>query len=59
MVQGTIQPADVQQGNVGDCYFLASISSIAENPGRINKIFDNKMQISKQGIYKLIICEQG
>lgn len=47
MVQGTIQPADVQQGNVGDCYFLASISSIAENPGRINKIFDNKMQISR------------
>ena len=31
MVKGRIEPADVQQGNVGDCYFLAAISALAEN----------------------------
>lgn len=41
MVQNLIEPADVHQGNVGDCYFLASISSIAEVPSRIHKIFCN------------------
>jgi hypothetical protein len=35
MVEGKIEPSDIQQGNVGDCYFLASISSIAEVPERV------------------------
>lgn len=43
MVEGNIEPEDVQQGNIGDCYFLASISSIAENPERISRIFDHNM----------------
>ena len=48
MVEGTIEPADIQQGNVGDCYFLASISSIAEKPERIRMIFNNEIdEVSK------------
>ena len=59
MVENYIEPADVQQGNVGDCYFLASISSIAEVPERIQKIFCNELQIKAEGIYRLQVACQG
>ena len=35
MIEGKIEPNDIQQGNAGDCYFLAAISSLAEVPIRI------------------------
>lgn len=41
------------QGNVGDCYFLASISSLAEDQQRIYDIFDNELAISNFGIYRI------
>lgn len=59
MVENSIDPDDIQQGNVGDCYFLAAISSIAEVPSRIRKIFCDEMEISKHGIYRLQVASQG
>jgi calpain-15 len=32
-------PSDIKQGALGDCYFLSSLSVIAENPERIKKMF--------------------
>ena len=32
-------PNDIKQGKCGDCYFLTSLSSLAEYPDRIKKIF--------------------
>ena len=32
-------PNDIQQGKCGDCYFLSTLSSLAEYPERIKKIF--------------------
>lgn len=32
-------PNDIKQGALGDCYFLSSMSVIAEFPERIKKIF--------------------
>ncbi len=29
MVQDNFTPEDIQQGNIGDCYFLSSISALA------------------------------
>jgi len=34
-----IDPYDIHQGNVGDCYFLACAAAIAEYPERLKKIF--------------------
>ena len=34
-----VDPMDVKQGKCGDCYFLASLSSLAENADRIKNIF--------------------
>lgn len=29
MVENKINPSDIYQGNIGDCYFLASIAALA------------------------------
>lgn len=34
-----ISPDDVKQGTLGVCYYLALLSSVAENEERIKKIF--------------------
>jgi len=38
--QGVL-PAGVNQGSLGDCWFMASAAAIAETPERIMKIFTN------------------
>ena len=45
-----IDPNDICQGLLGDCYFLSALSSIAENPKRIKNIFISK-QINESGAY--------
>ena len=34
-----IAPNDIRQGALGDCYFLGTLSSLAENPERIKRLF--------------------
>lgn len=36
---GTPEPSDIKQGLVGDCWLLSAISSLAEFPGAIRKLF--------------------
>ena len=47
-----IEPADVCQGRLGDCYFLSVISALAEEPGRIESLF-NTQEVNAAGIYSL------
>ena len=53
-----IEPCDIKQGILGDCYFLSSIASIAEKEERIKKIFVST-DINKYGCYCVRICERG
>lgn len=39
---GRIEPQDVIQGSLGDCYFLSAVSALAESEGRIQKAFGNQ-----------------
>lgn len=43
IVERQIEPSDIQQGNIGDCYFLACLAAIAENAERIRRIFCDEM----------------
>ena len=45
-----IEPNDIKQGALGDCYFLAVLSSLAEFPKRVEALFYTK-EINNAGIY--------
>jgi calpain-15 len=47
-----IDPNDIYQGALGDCYFLATLSSLAEFPDRIESMFVTKT-INTAGIYMI------
>lgn len=49
---------DIDQGGLGDCYLMAAISSLAEFPERIKKLFINK-SINASGIYGLVFYING
>jgi len=36
---GKIEPNDIKQGSLGDCYFLSSLSAMAEKPNLISRLF--------------------
>ena len=51
-------PNDIKQGRCGDCYFLASLSAIAEYPERIRRIFLTK-ETNKAGCYAVKMFING
>ena len=58
LVYDTLSPGDIIQGQLGDCYFLAAISSIAENPDRLKRLFlttENK----GDGLFAVALCLNG
>ena len=56
--QGSIEPNDIKQGSLGDCYFLSSLSVISENPERISNMFVTK-EVTNEGIYAINITKNG
>ena len=36
---GKIEPNDIKQGQIGDCYFLSSIAALSEYENRIRSMF--------------------
>ena len=53
-----ISPTDIKQGSCADCYFLSSISSLAEFPERIQSIFLTK-EANTAGCYALRMFVNG
>lgn len=57
-VFSTIEPNDIIQGHLADCWFLCAVSSLAERPALVERIFVTK-EYNDQGIYQLRICKNG
>ena len=53
-----VQAAGVNQGSLGDCWFLAAAAAIAETPERIQRIFKNK-EYPAEGIFELQFYVKG
>ena len=55
-----ISPAGMVQGSIGNCWFMAAASAVAEVPGRMEKVFlntDNKL--NSAGIYGVNLYTLG
>jgi calpain-15 len=53
-----IEPNDIKQGNLGNCYFLSALSSMAEFPQRIKDIFPIH-KVNSAGCYPMNLCVNG
>ena len=51
-------PNDIKQGKCGDCYFLSTLSSLAEYPERIKKIFLTD-EVNAAGCYAATVYING
>ena len=58
MLYGEPGPNDIKQGRCGDCYFLASLSALAEFPDRIKRIFLTK-DVNEAGCYAVQMYING
>ena len=56
--QNKVTPNDILQGDLGDCYYLSSLSALAENEQRIKKIFEHH-QVDPEGIYTVYMTKNG
>ena len=53
-----IEPSQVIQGNLGDCYFLSALAAIAEQPSRIINMFGDQAY-NPSGLYKVPVQING
>lgn len=56
----SIQPCDVNQGQLGDCWLLCSLASLAEFPHLVENLFLGKSASANEaGVYKVQFCKNG
>ncbi|KAF8512331.1 hypothetical protein JB92DRAFT_2928993 [Gautieria morchelliformis] len=52
-----VQSSDIEQGRLGDCWFLCAVATLSSMPGLIEKICVARDE--KVGIYGFIFCRDG
>ena len=55
---GKIEPNDIQQGIIGDCYFLSVLSVLTEKPDRVKRLFHEKTS-NNEGVYAINVTKNG
>ncbi|CAD8089733.1 unnamed protein product [Paramecium primaurelia] len=55
---GCIEPSDIKQGILGDCYFLCALSVIAEKCELVKRLFHNS-EVSQYGLYAVWLNING
>lgn len=54
----SIEPDDIAQGDLGDCWYLSALSSLAERPYLVQRLFITQ-NYNDEGIYRLKLCKNG
>lgn len=54
----SVNPQDINQGYIGNCWIMASVSAMAEIPGRIDSFFVTN-ELSDNGIYAVQMYTLG
>jgi len=54
----SVDPSQVIQGNLGDCYFLSALAALAENQERVVEILGGQ-SYNTAGIYKVSMLIEG
>jgi hypothetical protein len=55
---GGIEPNDIDQGVLGDCYLLCALACIAEFPLLVEDAFSLE-QYPELGLYRVLVCKNG
>mmetsp|Transcript_7623 Transcript_7623/g.995 ORF Transcript_7623/g.995 Transcript_7623/m.995 type:complete len:88 (+) Transcript_7623:551-814(+) len=58
MFLGDIEDSDINQGQLGNCWFLTCLSAIASKRKFINNIFISQ-EYQPKGFYRLRLCVHG
>ena len=58
LFHGKIEPNDIKQGMLGDCYFLSALAALAEKPNRIRDMFLDE-EVNNEGIYGAKMYKNG
>jgi hypothetical protein len=54
----TIGPEQVQQGAIGNCWFLSALAVVAEKPYLVQKLLPHK-RLNPVGVYQVNLCLDG
>ena len=58
MFVGDIEPNDIDQGALGDCYFMCALACISEFPHLVRELF-SAQQFPELGCYSVRCCKNG
>eukprot|EP00930_Biecheleria_cincta_P096419 TRINITY_DN88276_c0_g1_i1.p1 TRINITY_DN88276_c0_g1~~TRINITY_DN88276_c0_g1_i1.p1 ORF type:complete len:803 (-),score=129.09 TRINITY_DN88276_c0_g1_i1:289-2646(-) len=54
---GKIDPGDINQGGIGDCWLMCSIAAVAEFPEAVRSLFCGAKALSEEGKYDIKIFD--
>jgi calpain-15 len=54
----SIEPNDIRQGALGDCWFMCALASLAERPALVERLFITK-EAQENGVYRIKLCKNG